>query len=123
VPLFTNCLEEAFSETYIPNRETLSSATGAKRGLASDRHRMQPQDVVVLDTYASRVRAQRTRPIMFFAVGLGIPIFWQPHSLLVEGASGVVDRSEAGAGRSGRAACLAGRGGLSHTGHGPKASR
>src|SRR4028119_942389 len=96
-----DCREEAFSETYIPNRETLSSATGAKRSLASDRHRTQPQDVVVLDTEASRVRAQRTRPVLLFAVG--VRISWQLHSIPSEGASGVVDHSEAVAVRSGRA--------------------
>ena len=86
-PLGPSSLVEVFSETYIPDRETLSSATGAKRGFASDRHRTQPQDVVVANKDASRVRAQRTRPITFLAVALGVPVrcwetkcrLWQFH--------------------------------------------
>ena len=34
-PLFTNCLEDVFSETHIQTLESLSSATGAKRGFES----------------------------------------------------------------------------------------
>jgi hypothetical protein len=57
LPLFTSCLEVKFSETRMQPLVSLFVRTGAMGGFESDKHRAQPQDVVVLGKDASRVTA------------------------------------------------------------------
>jgi hypothetical protein len=52
MPLFTNYLEEEFSETHMQPVVYLCVRTGSKWGVPPDRHTTLPQDVVVLDGYA-----------------------------------------------------------------------
>ena len=43
-----DCLEEVFSETRMQPVPSLFARIGTKRGFESDRHRSQPQNVVVV---------------------------------------------------------------------------